>query len=75
MRDGRLTDEGLAALRSHMPYAGLADPEHDRRLNRIEDLFTAGLLANYIEWKLGRSREANGDADQPALAAPGLVLR
>jgi hypothetical protein len=53
-RDGRLTDEGLAALHSHMPYADLSDLEHDRRLNGLDDLFTVGLLANYIEWKLSR---------------------
>ncbi len=75
MRDGRLTDEGLAALRSHMPYAELSGLEHDRRLSRIDDLFTVNLLVNYIEWKLGRSREANGDDEEPGLAAPGAVFR
>src|SRR4051794_33618397 len=49
-RDGRLTDEGPAALRSQMPYADLSDLEHDRRSNRIDDLFTVEQLTNYIGW-------------------------
>jgi acyl carrier protein len=73
-RDGRLTDEGLAALRLRMPYAALSDLERDRRLNRIDDLFTVDLLANYIERRLGRSSEANGDAEEPVLVAPSLIL-
>ena len=32
MRDGRVTTEGLAALRARMPYADLSDQERDRRL-------------------------------------------
>src|ERR1700741_2335241 len=40
VREGQVTDEGLAALRSHMPYADLSDLERDRRLSRSDDLFT-----------------------------------
>ncbi len=52
-RDGLVTDEGLSALRSRMPYADLGGPERDRRLGRIDDLFTVGLLADYVRWRLG----------------------
>ena len=65
-RDGRLTDEGLAALRSHMPYADLSDLDHDRRLNQIDDLFTVDLLANYIEWNLGRGGPGPAGAFAPS---------
>src|SRR3954467_4497433 len=34
-RDGLVTDEGLSALRSRMPYADLGELESDRRLGRI----------------------------------------
>src|ERR1700758_5507025 len=44
VRDDRITDEYLAALRSRMPYADLSDLERDRRLSRFNDLFTVGLL-------------------------------
>jgi starch phosphorylase len=37
--------------------------ESDRRLNRIDDLFTVDLLASYIKWKLRGSGEAGGDVN------------
>src|SRR3954467_9916049 len=40
VRDDRITDEYLAALRSRMPYADLSDLERDRRVSRFNDLFT-----------------------------------
>src|SRR6476620_9111254 len=52
VQDGRVTDEGLAALRARMPYADLRDLERDRRLDRIDDLFTVDLLSSFITWKL-----------------------
>ena len=52
VHDGQVTDEGLAALRSRMPYADLTALERDRRLNRIEDLLTVDLLTRYVTWKL-----------------------
>ena len=52
-RDGLVTDECLSALRSRMPYADLERLERDRRLGRIDDLFTVGLLVGYVRWQLG----------------------
>jgi hypothetical protein len=66
-RDGRLTDEGLTALRLRMPYADFRDLEFDRRLNRIDDLFTVELLASFITWKLRGSGEADAGINGPAL--------
>ena len=66
MRDGRVTDEGLAALRSQMPYADLRALERDRRLDRIDDLFTVDLLSRFITWKLGGSGGTDSDAHAPA---------
>jgi acyl carrier protein len=73
-RDDRVTDEYLAALRSQMPYADLRDLERDRRLSRIDDLFTVELLANYIAWKLGGSNEANCGTEEPVVVASSLIL-
>jgi acyl carrier protein len=53
LRDGRITDEGLATLRVQLPYADLTALENDGRLNTIADLFTVDLVASYIAWKLG----------------------
>jgi acyl carrier protein len=67
-RDGRVTDEYLAALRSRMPYADLSDLERDRRLSRIDDLFTVGLLVGYLKWQLGGDGQADSDVPAPVLA-------
>jgi hypothetical protein len=58
VHDGQVTDEGLAALRSRMPYADLTALERDRRLNRIDDLLTVDLLTRYVTWKLCGNGEA-----------------
>jgi acyl carrier protein len=75
VQDGQVTDAGLAALRAQMPYADLRTLERDRRLNRIDDLFTVDLLLRFITWKLGGSRETGGDVDAPVLASPVLIHR
>ncbi len=66
VKDGRATAEDLAALRSQMPYADLSALERDRRLNRIDDLFTVDFLTRYVLWKLGGDGKAQNDA--PATA-------
>jgi acyl carrier protein len=73
-RDGRLTDEGLAALPSRMPYADLADSERDDRPSRIEDLYTVGLLSSYIRWRLGDGR-VDGDLPAPCVEAMDITPR
>src|SRR5271168_3224838 len=47
VQDGRLTGEGLVALRSQMPYADLTDLERDRRMSAITDVFTVDLVVRY----------------------------
>jgi acyl carrier protein len=65
-RDGRLTDEGLTALRLRMPYANFRDLEFDRQLNRIDDLVTVELLTSFIMWKLRGNGEAQYDIPVPS---------
>ena len=74
-RDGQVTDEYLAALRSRMPYADLSGLERDRRLSRFNDLFTVGLLVSYIRWQLGGGGQADGNVRGPVLAASGMAPR
>jgi acyl carrier protein len=59
-RDGLATDEYLSALRSRMPYADLGELERDRRIGRIDDLFTVGLLVGYVRWQLRSGGPAEG---------------
>ena len=66
LEDGRVTDAGLAALRSTLPYADLNMLERDRRLDRINDLITVNLLSSYVKWKLGGNEEVKCDLHAPA---------
>ena len=69
VRDGRVTDQGMAELRSRMPYADLDIFDHDRRLTAVPDLFTVDLVTRYVAWKLGQA--AATDPRDPA--APDLA--
>jgi acyl carrier protein len=66
VRDGRLTDEGLTALRLRMPYANFRDLEFDRQLTAIDDLFTVELLTSFVMWKLRQSGQSQYDRSAPA---------
>jgi acyl carrier protein len=61
VHDGRVTDQGLAELRSRMPYADLSGLEGERRLSAIPDLFTVGLVTRYVAWKLAHGAGADQD--------------
>ena len=58
VQGGHVTDEGMAELRSVMPYADLGDFDGDRRLSAVPDLFTVDLIVRYLAWKLDRVTEA-----------------
>jgi acyl carrier protein len=68
VQDGRVTDQGLAELRAHLPYADLGGFEGDRRLSAVPDLFTVVLITRYVAWKLGDGAGADRGA---AASAPG----
>jgi acyl carrier protein len=78
VQEGRVTDRGMAELRSRMPYADLADFERDRRFSAVADLFTVRLVVRYVEWKLawdGRTVTVDradplGGRDSPVVHQP-----
>ena len=53
VQDGRVTDKGLAELRSRMPFADLNKFEQDPQVSNISDLFTVEMITRYIQGKLG----------------------
>jgi hypothetical protein len=64
--------DGLATFRQERLGGGLMPlgamiARRDRRLDRIDDIFTVDLVASYIKWKLGVSAaaETNGHAPAP----------
>ena len=59
VREGQVTDQGMNELRSRMPYADLGAFDQDRRLSVVSDLFTVGLVANYVAWKLDQGAAAS----------------
>jgi acyl carrier protein len=73
MQDGRVTEEGLVALRLQMPYADLTDLDRDRRLSAITDLFTVDLVARYVTWKLEGDGESAGSVHATVLGSPGPI--
>jgi acyl carrier protein len=78
VRDGRVTDRGMAELRARMPYADLAGFEQDRRLGAVPDLFTVALLTRYVAWKLSppvheRVTQAGGYIPSRAGSLPSVV--
>jgi len=52
VQNGKVTDKGLAELRSKMPFADLKEFEKNPELSHISDLFTVELITRYIEGKL-----------------------
>src|SRR5262245_53430196 len=67
VRDGRVTDWGMAELRSRMPFADLDNFAQDRRVDAVPDLFTVGLLNRYVTWKLGPGAVV-GENDEVGIA-------
>src|SRR5256714_11852510 len=54
VQDGKVTDKGLAELRSKMPFADLSGFEKNPEVSAISDLFTVDMITRYIQGKLGQ---------------------
>jgi acyl carrier protein len=54
VQNGRVTDKGLAELRTRMPFADLSDFEKNPEVTSISNLFTVDLITRYIQGKLER---------------------
>jgi acyl carrier protein len=52
VQNGRVTDKGMAELRSKMPFADLGKFEKNPELSNLSDLFTVDLITRYIQGKL-----------------------
>lgn len=52
VRDGVVTEQGLAFLKEKLPFADLTGFRDDPKVTRVPDLFTVGLLCNYVKMKL-----------------------
>lgn len=52
VQGGKLTDAGLEELRKRMPHADLSTFEQDPDVQKVNDLFTVGMICKYIENKV-----------------------
>jgi acyl carrier protein len=52
VQNGKVTEKGLAELRSKMPFADLSEFEKDRDIAKISELFTVELITRYVQGKL-----------------------
>ncbi len=52
VKDGKVTEKGLAELRDKMPHTDLSAFEADPDINKIADLFTVDAIVNFIESKV-----------------------
>lgn len=52
VQNGRVTDKGIAELKSRMPFADLSKFEQNPELSGISDLFTVEMITRYIQVKL-----------------------
>jgi acyl carrier protein len=52
VRDGRITDEGMAMLKQRMPHVDFGDYDNDRDVNKVAELITVDSIVNFVERKL-----------------------
>ena len=50
--DGVVTEEGLERLRERLPFADIDSFANDPQVANIQDLFTVGMLVNFVADKL-----------------------
>lgn len=53
VKDGRLTEEGLAKLKARMPFADLSQFETDPLVQDFANLLTVNDLCRYVQSKIG----------------------
>jgi acyl carrier protein len=52
VQNGKVTDVGLAELKTRMPFADLSKFEKNPEVTAISDLFTVDMITRYIQGKL-----------------------
>lgn len=52
VKDGMVTPEGLAELKSRMPHADVDSLAKNPKVENIQDLFTVTMIVNFLERKL-----------------------
>jgi len=52
VKDGKITDAGMAELKAKMPFADFSTLEETRDVEDFSDIFTVQVLVNFVDAKL-----------------------
>jgi acyl carrier protein len=52
---GKLTPAGVAELKKRLPYADVSKFEKNPMISNLGDIFTVGMIAGYIETRVGKN--------------------
>ena len=52
VNNGKLTAKGIAELKAKMPHTDVSDFAKDPDMSKFADLFTVGMIVNFVESKL-----------------------
>lgn len=52
VQDGKVTDQGMAELRSRLPHANLEEFDASRAVDDFSDIFTVATIVKFVETKL-----------------------
>ena len=58
VQDGRLTPEGMAAIKERLPHVDFSKLEADPQLTKIAQAFTVDALVTFVEQKLSANSAA-----------------
>lgn len=59
VKDGRVTGEGIAALRERMPHADFTAWEKNPEITKIGEIFTVDAVVRFVERKLSATAAAH----------------
>ncbi|MCA9279650.1 MAG: acyl carrier protein [Phycisphaeraceae bacterium] len=52
VKDGKVTEKGMASLKNRMPHADFSELEGDPRVDRVAEIFTVNSVVNFVQQKL-----------------------
>ena len=52
VKDGRVTEKGLAALKQRLPHADFSKFEQDPEVTKVAEIFTVDAVVNFVDRKL-----------------------
>ena len=57
VQNGNITPQGIAELKSRMPFADVSPIEKDPKLDNMAKLFTVDMITNFVQEKLSKTQQ------------------